>query len=63
MFNIPRNKPYVFHILLGILLSVVIYYISNIFNIFGLTNKIPTYLSVSNYYIKHYFFNRFNKDQ
>ena len=46
MFNIPRNKPYIFHILLGILLSVVIYYINNIFNIFGLTNKIPTYLSV-----------------
>lgn len=46
MFNIPRNKPYIFHILLGILLSVIIYYINNIFNIFGLTNKIPTYLSV-----------------
>ena len=46
MVNIPRNKPYIFHILLGILLSVVIYYINNIFNIFGLTNKIPTYLSV-----------------
>ena len=46
MLNIPRDKPYIFHILLGILLSVVIYYINNIFNIFGLTNKIPTYLSV-----------------
>ena len=46
MLNIPRNKPYIFHILLGILLSVIIYYINNIFNIFGLTNKIPTYLSV-----------------
>ncbi len=46
MLNIKRNKPFIFHILLGISLSVVIYYINNIFNIFGLTNKIPTYLSV-----------------
>ena len=46
MLNIKRDKPYIFHILLGILLSVIIYYINNIFNIFGLTNKIPIYLSV-----------------
>ena len=46
MLNIKRNKPYIFHILLGISLSVIIYYINNIFNIFGLTNKIPIYLSV-----------------
>tara|TARA_A100001015_G_scaffold319268_1_gene441646 strand:+ start:466 stop:1548 length:1083 start_codon:yes stop_codon:yes gene_type:complete len=46
MLNIKRNKPYIFHVLLGILLSVIIYYINNIFNIFGLTNKIPIYLSV-----------------
>ena len=46
MLNIKRDKPYIFHVLLGILLSVIIYYINNIFNIFGLTDKIPIYLSV-----------------
>ena len=46
MLNIKRNKPYIFHILLGISLSVIIYYINNIFNVFGLTNKIPIYLSI-----------------
>ena len=46
MLNIKKDKPYIFHVLLGILLSVVIYYINNIFNIFGLTDKIPIYLSV-----------------
>ena len=46
MLNIKRNKPYIFHVLLGISLSVIIYYINNIFNVFGLTNKIPVYLSV-----------------
>ena len=46
MLNIKRDKPYIFHVLLGILLSVVIYYVNNIFNVFGLTNKIPIYLSV-----------------
>ena len=46
MLNIKRNKPYIFHVLLGISLSVVIYYVNNIFNVFGLTNKIPLYLSI-----------------
>ena len=46
MLNIKKNKPYIFHVLLGIFLSVVIYYINNIFNVFGLTNKIPIYLSI-----------------
>ena len=46
MLNIRKNKPYIFHVLLGISLSVIIYYVNNIFNVFGLTNKIPIYLSV-----------------
>ena len=46
MINIKKNKPYIFHLLLGISLSVIVYYINNIFNVFGLTNKIPIYLSV-----------------
>ena len=46
MLNIKKNKPYIFHVLLGISLSVIIFYINNIFNVFGLTNKIPIYLSI-----------------
>ena len=46
MLNIKKNKPYIFHVLLGISLSVIIYYINNIFNVFGQTNKIPIYLSI-----------------
>ena len=46
MINIKKNKPYIFHLLLGISLSVIVYYINNIFNVFGLTNKIPIFLSV-----------------
>lgn len=46
MLNIKKNKPHIFHVLLGISLSVIIYYINNIFNVFGLTNKIPIYLSI-----------------
>ena len=46
MLKIKKNKPYMFHVLLGISLSVIIYYINNIFNVFGLTNKIPIYLSI-----------------
>ncbi len=46
MLNIKKNRPYIFHIILGISLSVIIYYMNNIFNVFGLTNKIPIYLSI-----------------
>ena len=46
MLNIKRDKPYIFHVLLGVTLSVTIYYINNIFNIFGLTNTIPVYVSI-----------------
>ena len=46
MLNIRKDKSYIFHVLLGISLSVIIYYINNIFDVFGLTNKIPIYLSV-----------------
>ncbi len=46
MLNIKKDKPYIFHVLLGISLSVFIYYINNIFSVFGLTNKIPIYLSI-----------------
>jgi len=46
MFNIKFNKPKIFHIILGILLSVVIYYINYFSNILGENGKISTTLSV-----------------
>ena len=41
MFNIKRNKPMIFHIILGIFLSVLIYYISYMFNLLGENGSIP----------------------
>lgn len=45
MINIKRNKPLVFHVILGIFISVVIYYIYYLFNLLGKTEKIPLYSS------------------
>jgi len=45
MFNIARNKPLIFHIILGIFISVLIYYIYYLFNLLGKTEAIPIYLS------------------
>jgi len=46
MLNIKRNKPKVFHVILGIFLSVLIYYFYFLFNILGETGKIPLIASV-----------------
>ena len=46
MLNIKRNKPIIFHIILGIFISVLIYYIYYLFNLLGKTETIPVYLSV-----------------
>ena len=46
MLNIKFNKPKIFNIILGILLSVVIYYINYFSNILGENGKISTSLSV-----------------
>ena len=46
MLNIKFNKPVIFHIILGILLSVVIYYINYFSNILGESGKISTTFSV-----------------
>ncbi len=46
MLNIKFNRPKIFHIILGILLSVVIYYINFFSNILGENGKISTTLSV-----------------
>jgi len=46
MFNLTKNKSFLFHIILGVLLSVLIYYINFIFNSLGNNGKIPVYPSV-----------------
>jgi lipopolysaccharide export system permease protein len=46
MLNIKKNKPMVFHLLLGIFLSVLIYYFYYLFSIMGVNGKIPIVLSV-----------------
>ncbi len=46
MLNIKRNKPIIFHIILGVFLSVLIYYFYYLFSLFGKSEKIPLYLSV-----------------
>tara|TARA_Y100000590_G_scaffold470309_1_gene663508 strand:+ start:1096 stop:2181 length:1086 start_codon:yes stop_codon:yes gene_type:complete len=46
MFNIKYNKSKIFHIILGILLSVSIYYINYFFNLLGTNDKIPTIISI-----------------
>ena len=46
MLNIKRNKPIIFHIILGVFLSVLIYYFYYLFTLFGKSEKIPLYLSV-----------------
>ena len=46
MFNIGYQKNSFFKITLGILLSVVIYYINYFFNILGSNEKIPLLLSI-----------------
>ena len=46
MFNIGYQKSSLFKIILGIFLSVVIYYISNFFNVLGTSEKIPLFLSI-----------------
>jgi lipopolysaccharide export system permease protein len=46
MFNIKRNKPLFFHIMLGILISVIIYYLNFMFASLGNTGKIPPNVAV-----------------
>ncbi len=46
MFNISYQKNSLFRIILGIFLSVIIYYISNFFNVLGMSEKIPLFLSI-----------------
>ena len=46
MFNFTRDKSLLFHIIIGILMSVLIYYMNFIFNSLGISGKIPIYLSI-----------------
>ena len=46
MFNFKRDKSLFFHILLGILMSVVIYYLSFLFNSLGNNGKVPIIWSI-----------------
>jgi len=46
MFNFKRNKSLFFHIILGILMSVIIYYINFIFGSLGNNGKIPVIVSI-----------------
>ena len=46
MFNFKKDKSLLFHIIIGILMSVLIYYMNFIFNSLGNNGKIPVYLSI-----------------
>ena len=46
MLNIKRNKPIIYHIISGILLSVLIYYFYYLFNLLGQNGKIPLLASI-----------------
>ena len=44
MFNTKNFKSNTLKIVIGLFFSVIIYYISNFFNVMGNTEKIPLYL-------------------
>jgi len=46
MLNIKRNKPMIFHVIAGILLSVLIYYFNYLFILLGQNQKIPLLSSI-----------------
>ena len=46
MFNFTQQKSLLFHIMIGILMSVVIYYLNFIFNSLGSNGRIPIVVSI-----------------
>ena len=46
MINFKKDKSLIFHIIVGILMSVIIYYMNFIFNSLGNNGKIPVYVSI-----------------
>ena len=47
MFNTKRFRNNTFKIVIGLFFSVIIYYISNFFNVMGATEKIPLIIAIS----------------
>ena len=46
MFNNKRNTSTIFNLILGILFSVIVYYLSYLFYLLGENGKIPIILSI-----------------
>ena len=46
MLNIEHNKPKIFYLLLGVLLSVIIFYLNRFVNLLGENEKLPINLSI-----------------
>ena len=46
MFNVRAKSSILFHIILGILMSVLIYYMNFVFNSLGNNGKIPIFMSI-----------------
>jgi len=46
MFSISKDRNFTFHLIIGILMSVTIYYINFIFNSLGNNSNFPIYLSI-----------------
>ncbi|WP_415321318.1 LptF/LptG family permease [Candidatus Pelagibacter sp. Uisw_092] len=46
MFNNKKNKSMIFHLILGVLMSVIIYYLYYLFNLLGENGKMPIIISI-----------------
>ena len=46
MLNVPFNKPKFFYLLLGIFVSVLIFYVNHFSSLLGQNNKLPIIMSV-----------------
>ena len=46
MFNTKRTSSKIIRIIIGLFLSIVIYYLNNLFNVMGATEKIPLIISI-----------------
>jgi len=46
MFNTKKNNSKIFKIIIGLFFSIAIYYVNNLFNVMGATEKIPLIISI-----------------
>jgi lipopolysaccharide export system permease protein len=46
MFRIKTNRPLIFHVIFGILLSVLLYYLTFLFRVLGENDKLPLLFSI-----------------